>query len=319
MLMGSVNQLKELPNNQPDEEVLVSFKDVGQILQDARKEQNLSIKQVASKIHIRQRYLIDLEEGQLDDLPGRVYIFGFIRTYARFLSLDGEELIRRIITLPDLNNPERNRAPIPTPSEEDPSYITLGVSAIIILILSICGYFFLRSPLKEVPSPIDIKTTIPSPIQVRTEVESPESLSQITNRENKQAPQAKNEVLQASQGHPTQDIPKIIYPKDMPTIGETRESTAIGQNSQEPAKLDKQIRIKANEPSWVEIRDETNRVIFMRVMKRGEEYVVPENPDITISTGNAGGITIFVGPNPLPSLGNRGDVKRGIKAGTLRQ
>ncbi|MFP3345109.1 helix-turn-helix domain-containing protein, partial [Halomonas sp. SIMBA_159] len=50
---------------------------------------------VATTLRIRLRYLEAIEDGRFDDLPGSVYAVGFIRTYAEFLNLDTEEMVRR--------------------------------------------------------------------------------------------------------------------------------------------------------------------------------------------------------------------------------
>jgi cytoskeletal protein RodZ len=68
--------------------------DVGTRLRLAREERGLSLAQVEEETKIRRRYLAALEENRFDVLPGRVYAKAFLRTYARFLGLDGEELAR---------------------------------------------------------------------------------------------------------------------------------------------------------------------------------------------------------------------------------
>jgi cytoskeleton protein RodZ len=310
--MRSVNLREEPTQSQVDDTGIIAFKDVGEILADARKEQHLSIKQVASKIHIRQRYLIDLEEGNLADLPGRVYVFGFIRNYARFLGLDGEELIRRMNALPNMPSYEQGHTPAPIPSEEEPSYIILGVSAVIIVVLAIGGYFFLR-PTKQITEVAEIETQEIHHPPIDSKQEPYEPLSQdlkpkILPSEN--PPQAQNDLL-------AQRIASLAAP--------SQEKKGVSSLLEEKAKLEKdnpsvgkQVILIATEPSWLEVRDETNRILFMRVMKRGEEYVVPDKPGVTFSTGNAGGMTIYVGKKELPSLGGRGEVKRGIRIDSLQ-
>lgn len=68
--------------------------DVGTRLRMAREARGLSLAQVEEETKIRRRYLAALEENRFDVLPGRVYAKAFLRTYARFLGLDGEELTR---------------------------------------------------------------------------------------------------------------------------------------------------------------------------------------------------------------------------------
>lgn len=300
--MGSGNLARELTRNQPDEIILEAFREVGQILADARKEKNLTIWQVAAQIHIRQQYLADLEEGHLSDLPGRVYILGFIRTYARLLNLDGEELIRRVSALPNLPNYTRSQASIQMHAEEEPNFPVLMISAILIVLFAIGGYFFLK--------PADNVT----PAEVATvEVLQPQS--------------QEKEILAEEKPDQSLQPPVVVPPLAIPKTQVLKEETVIDKSAK-PANKEpdakaaipdlKKVILKAREPSWVEIRDEAGRVSFMRVLQRGEEYVVPNKPGCVINTGNAGGIDIFVGDQKLPSLGGRGEVKRGIRPETLQ-
>ena len=75
---------------------------VGVLFQRAREDRGLSIDAVANILHIRECYLSAIEGDHIDELPREfVYWSGFIRTYAQFLDLDGQEIIRQI---------ERNRS-----------------------------------------------------------------------------------------------------------------------------------------------------------------------------------------------------------------
>ena len=68
---------------------------VGETLKSARERMGKPLAEVASQLRIRQPYLLALEEGRNKDLPGGTYAIGFLRTYAEFLGLDGEEMVRR--------------------------------------------------------------------------------------------------------------------------------------------------------------------------------------------------------------------------------
>ncbi|MEW5727267.1 MAG: helix-turn-helix domain-containing protein, partial [Pseudomonadota bacterium] len=68
---------------------------VGATLKAAREATGKELPEVASQLRIRLPYLAALEEGRHKDLPGGTYAVGFLRTYAEFLSLDGEEMVRR--------------------------------------------------------------------------------------------------------------------------------------------------------------------------------------------------------------------------------
>jgi cytoskeletal protein RodZ len=68
---------------------------IGPTLALARKEQGLSLKQVEEATKIRAAYLADLERENFDVLPA-VYVQGSLKTYANFLQLDGEAMVREL-------------------------------------------------------------------------------------------------------------------------------------------------------------------------------------------------------------------------------
>lgn len=63
-------------------------------LRESRTARGISLEQVTRDIHISKRFLEALEAGDYADLPGEAYVTGFIRSYADYLSLDPEPLIR---------------------------------------------------------------------------------------------------------------------------------------------------------------------------------------------------------------------------------
>ncbi len=68
---------------------------VGALLRASRLRCGEEAADVAQFLHIRLVYIMAIEEGRYDDLPGVAYAVGFIRAYAEHLSLDSEEVVRR--------------------------------------------------------------------------------------------------------------------------------------------------------------------------------------------------------------------------------
>jgi transcriptional regulator with XRE-family HTH domain len=84
---------------------------IGQTLALTRREQGLSLKEVEEATKIRAAYLGELEKENFDVLPP-VYVQGSLKTYANFLHLDGEALVREL---------KRQRASVdPVEEERDP-------------------------------------------------------------------------------------------------------------------------------------------------------------------------------------------------------
>src|ERR687893_2349411 len=80
--------------------------EIGPTLEQARKDRGLSLFEVEQATKIRKRYLVGLEREDYGALPDAVYARGFLKTYANYLGLDGEELSREF---KDRRKPRRER------------------------------------------------------------------------------------------------------------------------------------------------------------------------------------------------------------------
>jgi len=67
---------------------------IGTTLSEARKQRKVSLKKIAQETKISSRYLQALEAETYDLFPAEVYLKGFLRSYAQYLGLDGDEMVR---------------------------------------------------------------------------------------------------------------------------------------------------------------------------------------------------------------------------------
>jgi cytoskeleton protein RodZ len=75
---------------------------------------------------------------------------------------------------------------------------------------------------------------------------------------------------------------------------------------------DARIVLKANQDAWVQVRDRQGTLLLTRVLRVGDTYRVPNQQDLTLLTGNAGGLEISVDGRALAPLGPVGAVRRNI-------
>ncbi|MEX0814249.1 MAG: helix-turn-helix domain-containing protein [Dongiaceae bacterium] len=68
---------------------------IGRLLRRAREGYGQDLVAVAAQLRIRAIYLDAIEKGRFEDLPGKTYALGFVRSYAEYLGLDGADLVRR--------------------------------------------------------------------------------------------------------------------------------------------------------------------------------------------------------------------------------
>ena len=75
---------------------------------------------------------------------------------------------------------------------------------------------------------------------------------------------------------------------------------------------DARVVLSATSDSWVQVRDAEGELLLTQVLRTGDSFLVPNEPGITMRTGNAGGLSITVDGRPIASLGALGDVVDGV-------
>lgn len=68
---------------------------IGEILKNAREKKGLTIEKLEATTHIVSRYITALENNEFNQLPGEIYIKGFIKNLSDKLSLDSKLLLER--------------------------------------------------------------------------------------------------------------------------------------------------------------------------------------------------------------------------------
>ncbi|HSC21696.1 MAG TPA: helix-turn-helix domain-containing protein [Solirubrobacterales bacterium] len=124
---------------------------VGIKLREARTRKKLSLQQVEEATKIRGRYLGALENDEWDHLPGDTYARAFIRTYGRYLGLDGDRLAEeqrrsRGAARPGERLPRVDPRPRPVVRERrrrrggiSPRLLAAVVTALVIAVLLVVG------------------------------------------------------------------------------------------------------------------------------------------------------------------------------------
>jgi cytoskeletal protein RodZ len=128
---------------------------IGAKLQGTRESKGYSIEQVARETHIAKRFIEAMEAEDFEEFPGEPYLLGFLRTYANFLDLDGDELV----TL--YKNTQIQEAPPPMEELLDTNRgnrwkkIALAAAVVVLLgvgiVIAIVSGLFAESPADQEP------------------------------------------------------------------------------------------------------------------------------------------------------------------------
>lgn len=82
------------------------MKDIGNFLKERREERGISLIEAEKDLKIRKKYLQALEEGNINVIPGKTYLVGYLRNYSKYLGIDEEGIIRIIQAFNNLEKQE---------------------------------------------------------------------------------------------------------------------------------------------------------------------------------------------------------------------
>jgi len=68
------------------------YQHIGRHLKEVRESQGISLRTVQEKTKVSLRYLQAIESGAMHVIPGEFYLRGFIRSYARAVGVNPDEL-----------------------------------------------------------------------------------------------------------------------------------------------------------------------------------------------------------------------------------
>jgi len=84
------------------------MKDIGNFLRERREARGISLIEVEKDVKIRKKYLQALEEGNIDVIPGKTYLIGYLRNYSKYLGVDEENIDQIIQTYHNLEKQKSN-------------------------------------------------------------------------------------------------------------------------------------------------------------------------------------------------------------------
>lgn len=274
--------MKRLPRPEPS---AAEAARLGEELRDARVALGLSLEDIAASLRIRRPYLVALEEGRVRDLPAPAYAVGFVRTYARALGLDEDEVVRRFR---EASGPVVQRKtdlvfPEPVPERGLPAGAVILVGAM----LAVGAYAGWYQWSGSGDRTVDAVAPVPARIEQAARLEPAPAATPSP------PPAASPVNAQAAPAPPLATAPPAPLPAATATEG--------------------RIVLRARADAWIQLRDRgTGTVILNRVLRPGESYTVPPREGLLFTTGNAGGLDIMVDGQPVPALGGAQAVRRDL-------
>ncbi|MCE9651338.1 MAG: DUF4115 domain-containing protein [Parvibaculum sp.] len=312
--------LRDITNELPN-----ALDTAGSDLRAARERRGEDLRSIAQSLRIRREQLEALEESRYEDLPGRAYAIGFVRSYAEYLGLDSAHVVERYKAEIDRDEQAREDLVFPKLSEE--TRLPRGTFLIIGLIVAVGiygGYLLTRSADRMIaervpPVPARIEARVASP---NAPDERPAGLSgdpaSASTRPNGDAtpaqvlgtgapaaasdpasvyavapaapaaPETEMAALTPSSGEAASVAPEA--PAVIPGLPPIAEGQVFGAENTDARVV---VRARKND-AWVRIEDAQGHVLIERTLNAGDSYRVPARPGSIIVARDASAFELLV-------------------------
>ncbi|MAI12898.1 MAG: hypothetical protein CMM15_02685 [Rhodospirillaceae bacterium] len=305
--------------------------EIGRILRETRETAKISLEDAEASLRIKKEYLVALESGDFNLLPGTTYVSGFLKSYTQYLGLNINQSLMHIV--PSNNNsPNPNETILGTlPNKKSsPSLIILAIS----LVATGGGYFawysFDNHPL---PNNAKHRMLTEDKLEKKLSVSSKENEGQIfaapktektlTNaKDQRSEPKATKNVIKIrenskfeNEGHvnkttnqkvkvpvktPTKDLqqktkkPTPQHKQSIDGISPTKknDNKVIETKSNPISDATGKINITASEDTWIEIQNAHKKIVFNRIITAEETITLKYEKGLSVSTGNTRALLI---------------------------
>ncbi len=268
------------------------FDTIGDELRRARTSKNLSIETVAEALNIRPIYIEALENNKTDAFPAPVYGIAFLRSYAAYLGLESDVLVRQYKEKNVLLSNTSTDFPIHSETTVIPDKRVLIGAGIVLLLLivGIAGIVHFNKTVSENESVITTEMQIIETLPIETDVPVEKILSVAGEETPNQVVETKSTTVQSISEE---------YP------GLTGERFGKPENAR--------LVLVANEEVWISVSNQSN-IVFNRVLNKGDAYFVPtDEKELRLKTGNAPALSIYVDKMPKGTLSKTKKVMNNVK------
>ncbi|MDX5931047.1 helix-turn-helix domain-containing protein [Acidiphilium acidophilum] len=320
---------------------------VGAELRGVRERLGWKLPDVATRLKIRLPFLEAIEAGDLSALPAPAYAAGFIRSYSETMGLDPDEILRRF-RAEGMTRPKQPTLSFPEPVPD--RGVPPGAIVFLVAVIGIGAYFLWYrhsehelkmaqmvpavpaklAPLAVPKQPVPKVVTAPKPAVTAPSTATPASGNPDTAVASGQgqtpasAPTDSSVATNGAAGPAALAVAASTGTSGSgPANGASTGSVAAGTAStaspaasattaQGISGAAAPLVISASADSWVQVQGPSGTILFSRVLKAGSTWPVPDEPGLTLTTGNAGGTELIRNGVTGAPLGPVGAVMRHV-------
>ncbi len=259
----------------------------GAILRATRESYGASIEAVAAQLKLAPRQVQALEEGEFDLLPGRTFVRGFMRNYARLLELDPEVILQALprggasaLEAPPLSSTTGTIGELPDSNATRPSWLRGSVAlAVVIVVVAAAAYEYMQRSRGPAALGKSSANGAAAPADTATRARVDGAAPAVPDANETRAPAVQPNVAPlATAGAPA--------PVNTASTANAAQMSVLDQGALAP------IRLDLRGTSWIEVRDATRRVVLAQTLKPGDVPTITGEPPFEVTIGNAPLVTL---------------------------
>lgn len=269
---------------------------IGAMLKEVRQQKGLKLVDIAKKLCIRKCYLEAIEESNYSEIPVFPYGNGFIRSYANFLGLNGDNIIE-LYKEETSSSKEKNINVLEPQAEATMPNIQHILISLLAIALIYAGWFFYGQS-NENNEVSDTTTSVNEEnINNYDNIITVEEFNNETIKEAIAENPAENQIVVSDEMY--QETPVVETESETETKKEDNKKTIKNNAVEEIKKLNKQeipsngVFVEVLKTTWVEVKDK-DKLYLSKVLQPGESYKVPEGEGKILSVGKHDGVNIYV-------------------------
>ena len=285
--------------------------DLSLLFIDARVKKGLTQEQVSKILKVKVSSIQKVEVGEeLEDM-GSAYQMGFLRSYAKLLDLDPDVVID---TYKAISNKKVDKVDYNFPSitkQKKSFFPAISLASFMLALVIYSSWYYLNiNNLKDNNVQIsEAKIDDYDLNYVKIKIEDQEFKIESEDKIKNEIAGISNNEMQDSiveNMKESKTINTLINEKSINVVKpeDTNEISAIA-TERVP---EEEMVLKSFGNSWVEIEDLDGNSYLTRLMRNGETFVVPKKKGLTLSTGNAGVLSLTFGSISVSRLGGVGEV-----------
>jgi cytoskeleton protein RodZ len=289
----------------------------GAILRSARERAGLTLEAIAQQLKLAPRQVEALETDDYARLPGRTFVRGFLRNYARCVGVDPDAVLE---LLPDSDHPATLERPtlqptpramgeLPSPAPAQRTWSRIAIPLALLAIVGVAAvYEFTRQQAESRRTAAEAATRHGSPpastsLQnplVETEKSPPSSTDPGTAAT---TPAATLTAEPATPATTTSASPALTLPvSPVPVANAPAGSTApaAAPTPVAPATEDvSAVVFTFRGTSWIEVKDHKGSVVLAVTGNRGTTQTASGSPPFDIVIGNAPEVGVMFHGEPV--------------------